>query len=88
VGLESMRLACKINVGKRVSLHPATDRWMRGDRHGEIVGLGHSREYIDTFTKEKYFTRPYLVLMDVSTDRIRVHPENLNFLDDDTKGES
>lgn len=24
-------------VGDRVELHPATDRWMAGDRYGEIV---------------------------------------------------
>lgn len=31
-------------IGKRVELHPATDRWMMGDRYGEIVKIG--REYV------------------------------------------
>lgn len=31
-------------IGRRVQLHPATDRWMMGDRYGEIIKVG--REYI------------------------------------------
>ncbi len=31
-------------IGRRVELHPATDRWMMGDRYGEIVKVG--REYL------------------------------------------
>jgi hypothetical protein len=27
-------------VGQRVQLHPATDRWMMGDRYGEVVKVG------------------------------------------------
>ncbi len=34
----------KTLIGKRVQLHPATDRWMMGDRYGEIVKVG--REYM------------------------------------------
>ena len=26
-------------VGKRVEIHPGTDRWMMGDRYGEVSGL-------------------------------------------------
>lgn len=26
--------------GQRVQTHPATDDWMRGDRHGDVVHLG------------------------------------------------
>lgn len=26
-------------LGDRVQLHPATDRWMQGDRYGEIVSV-------------------------------------------------
>jgi hypothetical protein len=26
-------------IGQRVELHPATDRWMMGDRYGTIVKL-------------------------------------------------
>lgn len=29
-------------VGQRVEISPTTDTWMRGDRFGEIVKLGHS----------------------------------------------
>ncbi len=31
-------------IGRRVQLHPATDRWMMGDRYGVIVEVG--REYM------------------------------------------
>jgi len=82
--MPDFELADKKHIGRRVVLHPGTDRWMRGDRYGEIKGLGNSREYVDTFTKEKYFTRPYLVLMDKSGQKIRVHPANLNFIEEDT----
>lgn len=27
----------EFRVGRRVQLHPATDRWMRGDRYGAIT---------------------------------------------------
>jgi hypothetical protein len=27
-------------IGQRVELSPATDRWMMGDRYGEIVHVG------------------------------------------------
>ena len=26
-----------MDIGTRVEMHPRTDRWMRGDRFGEIV---------------------------------------------------
>lgn len=29
--------------GDRVQLHPATDRWMRGDRYGVVVVAGFMR---------------------------------------------
>lgn len=28
--------------GKRVQLHPGTDRWMMGDRYGEVVGVSRN----------------------------------------------
>jgi len=49
-------------VGKKVQLHPGTDRWMMGDRFGEITKVG--RIY-------------YTVHMDVSGKNIRVQPENI-----------
>lgn len=27
-------------VNDRIEMHPATDRWMRGDRYGNIVKIG------------------------------------------------
>jgi hypothetical protein len=30
-------------VGQRVQLHPGTDRWMMGDRYGEIVRVDRTR---------------------------------------------
>ena len=32
----------KLWIGKRVTLLPHLDRWMMGDRHGEIVGVGRA----------------------------------------------
>jgi hypothetical protein len=32
--------------GMRVELHPATDRWMMGDRFGEIVALQTGPEWV------------------------------------------
>lgn len=45
--------------GQRVQLHPGTDRWMRGDRYGEIFGIG--RRYL-------------AVKMDKSGDIVRFLP--------------
>ncbi len=66
-----------MKINTRVSLHPATDHWMRGDRYGTVVGFGRSREYVDTSTGETSMIRPLLVLLDVSGKKVRVHPENL-----------
>lgn len=33
-------------VGERVELHPATDRWMRGDRYGTIEKIGRRHFYV------------------------------------------
>ena len=30
-------------AGRRVELHPATDRWMMGDRYGEVVKVEPAR---------------------------------------------
>lgn len=29
-----------VRVGDRVELHPTTNRWMRGDRFGEVTKIG------------------------------------------------
>lgn len=49
-------------VGDRVELHPSTDRWMQGDRYGEVVKIGHTYVHVH---------------MDRSNKTIRVRPQNL-----------
>lgn len=34
-----------MTIGTRVEIHPMYDRWMRGDRYGEIVKIDSRREY-------------------------------------------
>jgi hypothetical protein len=51
-----------LEQGTRVQLHPATDRWMMGDRFGEIIGRGKTS---------------YLVKLDKSGKTVHVHPKNL-----------
>lgn len=64
--------------GTRVELHPATDHWMRGDRYGEIVGVGKFVWYVDRTTGETLRFRPYHVRLDKSGKIVKVHPENLS----------
>jgi hypothetical protein len=35
-------------AGQRVQLHPATDRWMMGDRYGEVLNVRQSRVIVLT----------------------------------------
>ena len=49
-------------VGTRVELHPATDRWMMGDRFGEVVKVTRTLVH---------------VRMDRSGKTIRFGPEDL-----------
>jgi hypothetical protein len=49
-------------VGQRVALHPATDRWARGDRYGEVLRVG--RKLIS-------------VKLDRSGQIAKMHPSNL-----------
>ena len=49
-------------VGQRVQLHPATDRWMRGDKYGTVTKLGV--KYVE-------------VHMTTSGSTLRIQPENL-----------
>jgi hypothetical protein len=51
-------------IGKRVQLHPATDRWMRGDRYGTVVRKGRK-------------PGTYRVKMDRSGKTILVHERNI-----------
>jgi hypothetical protein len=49
-------------VGERVQTHPATDRWMRGDRWGTVTRVGR---------------RLVHVKMDVSGHVAKLHPSNI-----------
>ena len=66
-----------LNKGQRVSLRPACDEWMQGDKYGEIVGYGHARQYHDSFTGDINKVRPYLVKLDKSERTRRFHPDNV-----------
>lgn len=33
----------RFRKGDRVQVHPATDRWMRGDRYGTVVLVGRTK---------------------------------------------
>lgn len=47
----------QFTVGDRVELHPATDRWMRGDRFGTVSKLG--RRYVHVKLDRSGDTRPF-----------------------------
>lgn len=44
-------------VGDRVQLHPATDRWMRGDRFGVVSKVG--RRYVHIRLDRSGDDRPF-----------------------------
>lgn len=68
-------------IGKRVELHPATDRWMMGDRYGKIVAVSKRvRSYIDP--KDPRNGHTFTVLMDKSGKRVRVASGNINAIFD------
>jgi hypothetical protein len=50
------------NAGMRVEMHPGTDRWMRGDRYGEVIKV--TRRYVH-------------VKMDKSGRTVRTVPGNI-----------
>ena len=52
----------QFKVGDRVELHPATDRWIRGDRFGTVSKIG--RRYVH-------------VKLDRSGDTRQFSPENV-----------
>lgn len=63
-------------IGKRIELHPATDRWMMGDQYGEIVGIGRRvRSYLDP--KDPRNGQIFRVKMDRSGKTIRVSESNI-----------
>jgi len=52
----------QFNAGDRVELHPATDRWMMGDRCGSVAKVGRN---------------VLTIKMDVSGKTIRCRPESI-----------
>lgn len=58
--------------GERVQLHPATDRWMMGDRYGEVVG--HTKDKIR-------------VKLDRSGKTISISARNLTDLEGNSRGD-
>ncbi len=64
-------------IGKRCELHPATDRWMMGDRYGVIVAVSKRvRSYIDP--KDPRNGQVFTVLLDKSSKRVRFSEGNIN----------
>ena len=51
--------------GHRIETHPATDRWMMGDRYGTI---------------EKAGRKLYHIRSDVTGKIFRIHPDNVRVL--------
>lgn len=49
-------------AGDRIEMHPASDRWMRGDRFAEVQRVGR---------------KLLLVKFDRSKDVVNVHPRNV-----------
>ncbi len=63
-------------VGKRVQLHPATDRWMRGDKYGVITSVSKRvRSYLDP--KDPRNGHTFTIKMDRSGQSIRVIEGNI-----------
>jgi len=60
-------------AGDRVELHPATDRWMMGDRFGTVIGKKRPRSGPIGFLAIK-------VKLDKSGKVIAFHPANLNLV--------
>lgn len=65
-------------VGQRVQLHPRTDRWMMGDRYGEV-----SKEIRLEINNLAVLPEKKLVAvkMDRSGKTLKVHPGNLILID-------
>lgn len=64
-------------IGQRCELHPATDRWMMGDRYGVIVAISKRiRSYLDP--KDPRNGQVFTVLLDKSGKRIRFAEGNIN----------
>ena len=63
-------------IGQRMQLHPATDRWMMGDRYGVIVGVSKRvRHYLDP--RDPRNGQTFTVKMDKSGKTIKVCQGNI-----------
>ena len=63
--------------GQRVELHPATDRWMMGDRFGVVSGFGRPILTHDKASGRAVVFRPVFVTLDKSGKRVKFHPANV-----------
>lgn len=63
-------------VGDRVEVAPRFDRWMKGDRYGEIIGFRHQR-----LRHEEPVTYVQ-VLMDKTEDKPFFYPHDLTLVED------
>lgn len=66
-----------MTTGQRVELHPATDRWMMGDRFGVVSGFGRAIVTHDKASGRAMVFRPVFVTLDKSGKRIKFHPSNV-----------
>jgi len=64
-----------LRIGQRIQLHPGTDRWMMGDRYGEVVGFARDG-------------RRVRVKLDKSGKTMLFHKERILDLDGSTLGEA
>jgi len=65
-----------IRIGKRVQLHPVTDRWMMGDKYGVVLRVSKKNaSYLDP--QDPRNGRIFTVLLDKSGKRIRVNEGNI-----------
>lgn len=64
-------------IGMRCELHPATDRWMMGDRYGVIVAVSKRvRSFLDP--RDPRNGQVFTVLLDKSQKRIRFSEGYIN----------
>jgi len=63
-------------IGTNIEMHPATDRFMRGDRFGVIVGYSRPH-WITRDNGQREYARAYRVKLARSGRTVNVHPDNL-----------
>ena len=62
-------------VGKRVELHPSTDRWMKGDKYGVLTQVQLYAQKFDIMNKWKEVLLAHIKL-DKSNKTITLHPSD------------